>query len=357
MIEFDRAVTCIVGPSFAGKSAILRCLRWLCTNKPSGTDFIGQWRKAPFAFAKLWIDGHTISRKRGKSVNTYTLDGKVLKVPGKGVPQPVADLLNMEDVNFQGQLDAPFWFTIPAPEVSRRLNAIINLGSIDRSLEIASQKVRKSKARLEISSERITAYRVTINENRWALDLSAQVQVLEELTEKIKNTTQVGGKLASMVNGAIRAGRDARTLGEALNLAGNAARNAERCRAITEQIDQMQCTVDQIEQYGALVGMALPDPDRLRTLGEAILKQANTIRKLDSICFAANQLQWEQKEYQRRIEELEQEIKTRFKGACQLCGQPLPSRLGTATFPMMSPLPEERRETSGINFKRTTAVK
>jgi len=67
-------------------------IRWVLLNYPEGDEFIGDWRNAPYAFAKLFIDGRTVARKRGEGVNEYAIDGKLLKAFGRGVPQSVADL-------------------------------------------------------------------------------------------------------------------------------------------------------------------------------------------------------------------------------------------------------------------------
>ena len=117
-ISFDPGVTVVVGPSDAGKSAVIRSLRWLSTNEPKGDSFIREG--AEFAEAKLLVDDHTIARFRGKE-NTYSLDGSEFKAFKDKPPEQISSLLNVGDVNFQGQHDAIFWFSLTAGEVAKGL--------------------------------------------------------------------------------------------------------------------------------------------------------------------------------------------------------------------------------------------
>jgi len=124
-LEFSPNVTTITGSSFLGKSTILRAIRFVCMNRPTGDKFIN-W-DADKTSVRLTIDKKKIVRRKGKGNNSYTLDKQEYKAFGNDVPQPIANLVNMSDINFQGQHDAPFWFCETAGEVSRQLNAIINL--------------------------------------------------------------------------------------------------------------------------------------------------------------------------------------------------------------------------------------
>lgn len=147
-------VTTIIGPSDAGKTACLRALQWLATNKPSGVAFVrhGSNRTS----VTLDVDGQVVKRTRGK-LNTYHLEGRKLQAFGAAVPQPVADLLKLGPINFQGQHEAAFWFARSPAQISRDLNTIINLEAIDTSLSLAAAACRKAKLTAEIVEDRRAA--------------------------------------------------------------------------------------------------------------------------------------------------------------------------------------------------------
>jgi exonuclease SbcC len=147
-VELDPLVTVFVGATDKGKSSVLRSLRWLSLNDPQGEAFI-RWGSVS-ALARLEVDGRVVIRKRGGGVNLYSLDGDKFKSFGTKVPDPIAELLNVDEVNFAGQLDAPFWFLLSPPQVSRELNAIVNLSAIDSALSNVAAAVRQAKSEVEI---------------------------------------------------------------------------------------------------------------------------------------------------------------------------------------------------------------
>lgn len=153
-IELSPGVTTIVGSSFAGKSTAVKTLKWVATNKPAG-DSIINW-DADKAVARITVDGSKkVVRKRGKGINLYKLNKKKFTAFGSDVPPDIANLFNMADINFQGQFDAPFWFCETAGEVSRQLNAIINLEIIDNTLFNIAAQLRKTKIVIGITQDKL----------------------------------------------------------------------------------------------------------------------------------------------------------------------------------------------------------
>lgn len=151
-IKFDPLITTILGKTGAGKSAILRALRWVMFNKPNGTDFIKHGEES--CEVKLWVDGKCITRKRGKDENLYALDGKEFKAFGSDVPHEIQKLLNVDAINFQGQHDAPFWFSDTPGQVAKNLNAIVNLESIDEALTAFATETRAASGAVEYTEQR-----------------------------------------------------------------------------------------------------------------------------------------------------------------------------------------------------------
>lgn len=179
-IDFGDGVTTIVGPSDVGKSAIIRALRWVCQNTPQGTAFVRDGAEG--AIARAVVDGHAITRSRLlNGENTYMLDGREFKAFGHTVPDPIADVLKVGDINFQGQHDASFWLSASAGEVSRQLNAIVDLSIIDAALEEVNRRFRAADS---LATVRATIAK-TAKANRvaleWATDADAELKRVEEL--------------------------------------------------------------------------------------------------------------------------------------------------------------------------------
>ena len=120
-VKFDPGVTTFVGPSDSGKSSIIRALRWIAFNRPQGETFIRDG--AQVCVARLLADDFEVERKRGPGLNLYRLGADAFQAFGADVPAPIVDHLKFVPENFQLQHDDPFWFSLSAPVVSRRLNA------------------------------------------------------------------------------------------------------------------------------------------------------------------------------------------------------------------------------------------
>jgi hypothetical protein len=178
-VVFSPTITTIVGGSDRGKSSILRALRWCCTNAPGGDAFVRHGAEG--ATVAVVVDGRTVSRRRkvGGDKNTYHLDGEEFKAFGRGVPDTIAALLNMPGVCWQGQHDASFWFGESAGEVSRQLNAIVNLGIIDISLTNVGRVFRTAKTRLEVAEEDLTHAKAALVRLKWVPEADADLLAVE----------------------------------------------------------------------------------------------------------------------------------------------------------------------------------
>jgi exonuclease SbcC len=182
-LDLDEHVTTIVGPSDAGKSAVIRALRWLVFNRPIGTAFIREGEDR--ARVKLELDETSITRTRGKA-NTYQIgEDTPMKSFGNDVPEPVTELLRMGPLNFQAQHDAPFWFCETPGEVSRQLNQIVNLEIIDTTLAALSSRVKKANAAVEISTERLEKAKKERSEFKFARKMAKDLEEIEGLAEEV----------------------------------------------------------------------------------------------------------------------------------------------------------------------------
>ncbi|MFW6173626.1 MAG: AAA family ATPase, partial [Elusimicrobiota bacterium] len=124
LLEFDPGVNIIVGNTDSGKSSLIRSLKLVIYNKPSGDSFISHWAKQ--LNVKLEVDDHTIQRVKGSS-NKYILDDKEFTSFGTTTPDEINQVINMSDVNTQFQLDPAFLLSSTSGEVAQYLNKVANL--------------------------------------------------------------------------------------------------------------------------------------------------------------------------------------------------------------------------------------
>ena len=171
-LDLDPHVTVLAGKSDAGKSSIIRALRWLATNKPGGTSFIrreGEDQAAAerTAVARLSVDGHVIKRIRGPRRNLFLLDGQPLAAFGAGVPDPVAQLLNIGQISLQLQHDPPYLFSLSPGQAAAALDEVVNLDAIDQVMARLASGLRAAKAAAEAAQDRLREAKARRNELAW----------------------------------------------------------------------------------------------------------------------------------------------------------------------------------------------
>lgn len=184
LIKFDQGVNVIVGQSDVGKSAILRAIAWICTNKPSGDEFISSW--ADLTSIKIETDDCMVIREKGKGVNQYILkQGKgkdfVFKGFGQDIPEEVKQALNIQDINLRFQLQGPFFLSDSSGEVSRYLNRISRLDKIDEVIATIDSDLRSARKTLNLGLDLLIENQEKIKGYDWIDEAESQLRDLEAL--------------------------------------------------------------------------------------------------------------------------------------------------------------------------------
>jgi len=314
LVKFDERITTIVGPSDAGKSAILRALRWVLLNQPDGDAFIRDGQKE--VTVALRVDGHTIKRRRGKA-NEYVLDKKSLVSFGRGnVPDLVSRITNVSDENFQLQHEAPFWFDLSAGEVSKRLNAIVDLQVVDGSLAVASKMARERAAQAKIMLKAVQDSKNAKKRLEYVPTLVEEFEKLTETHEAAVIAAQSASKLSSVISCAKTeiarhrryksATRDSRNLAKELDSLNELNKRTRRLADLLEGVLDHNTTIEQNST-------AKPLAKAIRNLQQtANTRQAvgELVRKLKT----AQQKQWQ-------AEKEKQELESRLPKRCPTCSR------------------------------------
>lgn len=155
-LGFSPGINLIIGRGTAGKSGILRALRWALENT-AGESQISNWikRTTKGKDPKKVLDGEssvtvttpkgTLKRFRNTESNGYSIGDKTLKAIGTGVPDEVKDFFGISDINIQRQHDLPFLISLPGSQVSAYLNRVVGIEEIDRYLTASTSCIREAK--------------------------------------------------------------------------------------------------------------------------------------------------------------------------------------------------------------------
>lgn len=322
-IELSPTVTVLVGETDAGKTSVLRLLKWIALNRPDGDSFISHGQE--FARGTLEVDGHKIVRKKGKGENSYSLDGEKYVSFGKGkVPDDISRLLNISPLNFASQLDPPFWFSLTPGEVSRELNSIVNLGRIDDALSNAASAVRSLSVEESLCADRVSAAEERVKGLEWVTEARERLTAIEELRMEAARQNARATRIASLLEGVSGCERDAQRAGEGFLAAKTAYDAGERAVKAREKVKVITDLLDRIDKESTLAAKKLPPDELVEKLTTAVTgavekrKWIETAERLLREIRIAKELVCQQ---ERSLAAKEKRYAEATKGVCPVCGK------------------------------------
>lgn len=246
-VQFAPGITTIKGPSDVGKSAVLRALRWLCLNA-SVEDIVRHGEKS--ALVKLHLeDGKWVGRGKGSVGNVYMLSGAKLVSFGQDVPEKVAQLLAMNEINFQRQHDQPFWLDESAPEVSRQLNRVVDLSVIDQAMASAAKMARTAKERVNVSEARLAEKRAERDRLKLPEPKINKFSELGKLYVEYEQAKADRGELEQIVS--VADGIDLPLLERRERAAGQVYELAKALEQMQKRRSELESLVDDLQSYAA----------------------------------------------------------------------------------------------------------
>lgn len=167
IIKLVEGVNVIIGKSQAGKTAILRGLDLLRTNRPSGARFVRHGQQNAFVTART-MEGDKVTIKKTAKERIYKVNGSTFRKFGTAVPDEVTEALRLTDINIQTQLDTPFLVTATGSEITKTINRITKAEKVDAWVKEANKKVN------ELTREKT-------NTTTKLKDIKSQLAVLSDL--------------------------------------------------------------------------------------------------------------------------------------------------------------------------------
>lgn len=325
-VKFHKHVTTIVGSSMVGKSALVRALKWVCLNRPRGDGFVRHGAK--FVGVSLFVDGHQVTRKRTAKTNMYALrsqsdeEGVVYNALGSDVPDDVAALLNVDGTNFQDQHDAPFWLSLSPGQVSRELNAVVDLGVIDDTLKNLASKVREAKTLVNVCTEQARSAQETLREFRDLPRQDADLTRIQGISGEWETSATQHNSLRLLITQVSVVGRERKRLKERALEARKLVSLGEIAKSAAERANQLGSLVVQYEgtkrrarpvDFGP-VQRAHDVWNETQVKGQELLLMVGRIGTAEKLKRQAEQ----------RHTETMETINRECGGVCPLCDQQLP---------------------------------
>lgn len=191
-------LTVITGPSDAGKTAIIRALRWLAFNEPQGEAFLHTIRnpdgsvKEAVDQARVSVtfdDGTTITKTRRKGKTSYTHSAFPTGWEKAEVPPEIKETLGLLKqgygdfetcLNFAFQLDPPFLLSETASVGAKVLGKLAGTEVVDKSISEVNKKTVRTRTDISYADKQIGEIDVSLIEYFDLDDKDRQLTAAEE---------------------------------------------------------------------------------------------------------------------------------------------------------------------------------
>lgn len=177
-LNFSPGVNIISGASDSGKTTVQRGLRWVLANEAQGRSPVKHGKKT--CFVRAVVDGHSIERGIAER-NYYNLDGDRLTAFRTTVPEQIADLVNMADINFQARRDLPFMVSEKPGEAANRFSTMLDVNEIGESLSAIAVEVGTVKAKNEETEAALKQVESELGLLDWIEEATEAMQTIEAL--------------------------------------------------------------------------------------------------------------------------------------------------------------------------------
>lgn len=246
-------LTVITGKTDAGKSAVIRALRWVLLNDLSGVSFITQGQSV--CSVRVWFDDFWVERIRSTSKNIYRMKSKGEEVKeyksfNNRVPEDIEKRLGLSSDNLQGQHDPIYWLSLPDTQAAELLNSIVNLDRIDRGLAKVSNNIQAEN----LSNRRLTEKLEEAEARLAAMPDWSPLEILGESADKLLRSLEKRplGELADLIE-KTRGAQQSAVLGPSLRELKGLVKAAEDIGRGLRTTESLEETIAGIEGVQALL--------------------------------------------------------------------------------------------------------
>jgi exonuclease SbcC len=181
VLDLHPGCNLICGSSDSGKSSIIRALKWLATNRPLGDGFVSWGSKKETKVGVLLDNDESIWHEPGRYVYIRDKKKQEWSAVGTGVPETVTQALNISELSWQAQMDAPFLLSASPGEVARTLNEVADLDKIDSTLVNINRMARDNRSQLTETAQRKQQLEIELSQYR---RLDGQLKMVSLLKEQ-----------------------------------------------------------------------------------------------------------------------------------------------------------------------------
>ena len=203
--EFSPGVNAIIGRNDGGKSTILAAISWVVFGRPAGNTVMS-WNEEKDTFVRLYFaDGAFVERSRVKEINFYHYsfqnnDPQELRAMGQTVPEEITSLLQLQDINFQGQANNLFPMQLTPAELGLSINRYCQLGDMHETIKRLTTEVTRDQAQHNRNGEELLSLQEKIDATKWAVKAEGKLQSASILLNKLSHKEQACAASVTLIS-------------------------------------------------------------------------------------------------------------------------------------------------------------
>lgn len=193
-VELSPTLNVFSGLSTEGKTALLSAIRLLCTNKPSGSEYISYFAKQPPETSIIIeFDDCKIEFLKTKKTAKYIIHGDE-KIEftdlNKKIPEEVQNLVKMDDDNFSWQFDLPYLLFGPKSEISKKINDVIGIQRFDEKIKEINKESLSLNREIKSKKDEVHEYKSLLKKIQNHTNIKDYLDVLEKMEKQIRENNK-----------------------------------------------------------------------------------------------------------------------------------------------------------------------
>lgn len=269
-LDLSPGINLIVGDSGAGKSAIIRSLELISTNRPLGLSFVN-WSNAKNVTAVQIVKNDIpVAIIKGKSVNEYILDGVTLKETlNRDPPKEVKDFLNLGRLNMHFQHENFFLFNDTPGKVGEFINETVGWDLISKSLKEAESWAKAIQTKKTNVESDINELEKKIKDSDWSIEASEEINSIEILGKRLEKNLSMADKLDNYIS-------KYEAVEQKINKMKPMLKMRYQALDLINNINELETSIEKANLLSSLL-------EKLKTKHQQILNKRKTIDDLKNI--------------------------------------------------------------------------
>ena len=216
VVPIAKGLNVIYGDGDAGKSALVKGIAWVLLNAPQ-SKYINKTIKTPNGKIKskevVYVEvkfntGNIIVRESDSTtpniyrighVDTPREEWSEIKNFGNVVPDPVQQIINLNDLNFQKQFDPHFLLASKGGDVAKELNRMVDLEVIDTSTSKINKEVSSAKKKKESAEFSVKELSTDLNSYEYLNDVPDLLSKVEKIETQVTKKEDAIQKITDIV--------------------------------------------------------------------------------------------------------------------------------------------------------------